>query len=42
MLAYNPAKRISAVEVLLDSYFDDLDKTSLPAGPYNGNPQFDC
>uniref|UniRef100_A0A915A5Y6 Protein kinase domain-containing protein n=1 Tax=Parascaris univalens TaxID=6257 RepID=A0A915A5Y6_PARUN len=42
MLVYNPAKRISAVEVLTDSYFDDLDKTSLPADHYNGNAQLDC
>uniref|UniRef100_A0A914RZX4 Protein kinase domain-containing protein n=1 Tax=Parascaris equorum TaxID=6256 RepID=A0A914RZX4_PAREQ len=42
MLVYNPGKRISAVEVLTDSYFDDLDKTSLPADHYNGNAQLDC
>ena len=30
-LIYNPAKRISAKSALKHSYFDDLDKTTLPA-----------
>lgn len=33
MLIYDPAKRISARKALLHSYFDDLDKMSLPAKP---------
>merc|ERR1719423_609948 len=33
MLIYDPAKRISAKKALLHPYFDDLDKTSLPAKP---------
>jgi cyclin-dependent kinase 1 len=33
MLIYDPAKRISARKALLHSYFDDLDKMSLPARP---------
>ncbi len=33
MLVYNPAKRISAKMALKHSYFDDLDKNSLPAKP---------
>lgn len=33
MLVYDPAKRISAKKALLHPYFDDLDKTSLPAKP---------
>ena len=32
-LVYNPAKRISAKEALKHPYFDDLDKTTLPAKP---------
>lgn len=31
MLIYNPAKRVSAKSVLKHGYFDDLDKTTLPA-----------
>ncbi|XP_061545668.1 cyclin-dependent kinase 1 [Phyllopteryx taeniolatus] len=31
MLAYNPAKRISAREAMTHPYFDDLDKSTLPA-----------
>ncbi|XP_061693343.1 cyclin-dependent kinase 1 isoform X1 [Syngnathoides biaculeatus] len=31
MLAYNPAKRISAREAMTHAYFDDLDKSTLPA-----------
>ena len=33
MLIYDPAKRISAKKALLHPYFDDLDKTTLPAKP---------
>jgi len=33
MLVYDPAKRISAKKALLHPYFDDLDKTTLPAKP---------
>jgi len=32
-LIYDPSKRISAKKALLHPYFDDLDKTSLPAKP---------
>lgn len=31
MLIYNPGKRLSAKSALKHSYFDDLDKTSMPA-----------
>lgn len=31
MLTYNPPKRISARMALTHPYFDDLDKSSLPA-----------
>ena len=31
MLVYNPAKRISAKSAMKHCYFDDLDKTTLPA-----------
>lgn len=31
MLTYDPAKRISAKDVLEHRYFADLDKTTLPA-----------
>ena len=33
MLIYDPAKRISAKKAILHPYFDDLDKTTLPAKP---------
>ena len=33
MLVYDPSKRISAKKALLHPYFDDLDKTALPARP---------
>ena len=33
MLIYDPAKRISAKKAILPPYFDDLDKTTLPAKP---------
>ena len=33
MLIYDPAKRISAKKAMLHPYFDDLDKTTLPAKP---------
>ena len=31
MLLYNPGERMSAKAALLHPYFDDLDKTTLPA-----------
>lgn len=36
MLIYNPTDRISAKEILKHSYFEDLDKSRLPAGDYDG------
>ena len=33
MLVYDPAKRISAKAAITHPYFDDLDKSSLPARP---------
>ena len=33
MLIYDPAERISAKKAILHPYFDDLDKTTLPAKP---------
>ena len=33
MLIYDPAKRISAKQALQHPYFDDLDKSDLPAKP---------
>jgi len=33
MLVYDPAKRISAKRAMNHPYFDDLDKTTLPAKP---------
>ena len=33
MLIYDPAKRISAKKALLHPYFEDRDKTTLPAKP---------
>ena len=33
MLEYNPARRISARDALKHPYFDDLDKSALPAKP---------
>jgi hypothetical protein len=36
MFYYNPMERISAKKILKHSYFDDLDKTHLPAGAYDG------
>jgi cyclin-dependent kinase 1 len=33
MLVYNPAKRISAKKALQHPYFEDLDKSTLPAKP---------
>lgn len=36
MLIYDPAARLSAKDILRSSYFNDLDKHSLPAGDYDG------
>uniref|UniRef100_A0A8C7XVW3 Cyclin-dependent kinase 1 n=1 Tax=Oryzias sinensis TaxID=183150 RepID=A0A8C7XVW3_9TELE len=36
MLIYNPPKRISAREAMTHPYFDDLDKSTLPAACING------
>lgn len=33
MLVYDPSKRISAKQALQHPYFDDLDKSGLPAKP---------
>ena len=33
MLIYDPAKRISAKKAIVHPYFDDLDKSTLPAKP---------
>ena len=33
MLEYNPARRISARDALKHPYFDDLNKSELPAKP---------
>lgn len=35
MLTYNPPKRISAREAMTHPYFDDLDKSTLPAASIN-------
>jgi len=35
MLIYNPPKRISAREAMTHPYFDDLDKSTLPAASIN-------
>ncbi|EFO23943.2 CMGC/CDK/CDC2 protein kinase [Loa loa] len=37
MLTYDPKKRISAKKLLKDPYFDDVDRTKLPAGDYDGS-----
>uniref|UniRef100_A0A1I7YIU7 Protein kinase domain-containing protein n=1 Tax=Steinernema glaseri TaxID=37863 RepID=A0A1I7YIU7_9BILA len=37
MFIYNPVDRISCKQVLQHPYFNDLDKTSLPAGAYDGS-----
>ncbi|MCP9261635.1 CMGC/CDK/CDC2 protein kinase [Dirofilaria immitis] len=36
MLIYDPAQRISAKKLLKNPYFDDVDRTKLPAGDYDG------
>ena len=33
MLIYDPSKRISAKAAIVHPYFDDLDKSTLPAKP---------
>jgi len=40
MLIYDPAKRIHGKEILKHSYFADLDKSTLPAGDYDGTLLF--
>lgn len=35
MLKYDPAARISAKQAAYHEYFDDLDKTKLPAAAYD-------
>lgn len=34
MLVYDPAERITAKDVLKHPYFDDLDKSALPAAKF--------
>jgi serine/threonine protein kinase len=36
MLIYNPTERISAKQMLKHQFFNDLDKSQLPAGAYDG------
>ncbi|KAL3981445.1 Cyclin-dependent kinase 1-B [Acanthocheilonema viteae] len=36
MLTYDPLVRVSAKKLLKDPYFNDLDRTKLPAGDYDG------
>ncbi|VDN27127.1 unnamed protein product [Gongylonema pulchrum] len=40
MLAYDPAERISAKRLLKRSYFDDVDRSTLPAGNYDGSTMY--
>lgn len=35
MLIYNPGKRLTAKSALKHPYFDDLDKSTLPAAGFN-------
>ncbi|CAG9529901.1 unnamed protein product [Cercopithifilaria johnstoni] len=37
MLTYDPMQRISAKKLLKDPYFNDVDRTKLPAGDYDGS-----
>lgn len=39
MLIYDPALRVTAKKILHHPYFDDLDKTKMPAGAYDGTLQ---
>ncbi|VDM36461.1 unnamed protein product [Toxocara canis] len=41
MLMYDPSMRISAKQILVHPYFNDLDRTGLPAGHYDGTLQLD-
>uniref|UniRef100_A0A1I8AUV0 Protein kinase domain-containing protein n=1 Tax=Steinernema glaseri TaxID=37863 RepID=A0A1I8AUV0_9BILA len=36
MLTYNPVHRVSCKKILQDPYFNDVDKSTLPAGSYDG------
>ncbi|EJW82829.1 CMGC/CDK/CDC2 protein kinase [Wuchereria bancrofti] len=37
MLAYNPKERVSAKALLKNPYFNDVDRSKLPAGNYDGS-----
>ncbi|VDK74897.1 unnamed protein product [Litomosoides sigmodontis] len=38
MLTYDPMARISAKKLLKDPYFNDVDRSKLPAGDFDGSP----
>jgi hypothetical protein len=36
MLIYDPALRVSAKKIIHHRFFDDIDRSKMPAGDYDG------